>query len=207
MNLFCTIPAAAIILITFLKKEATAQPVSGEVIGGTVTDPGRYPYQVSIGRYCGGFLVAPDLVLTAAHCAGGGGTLYVGAHDFSVTRRLNTGGKGEGDEKMKRPKLIDKNLLENILLPADQIFTASEYEEMFHPDYDSTTDNLDQAFLKLSRTVTTISPVQIDDFSGTITDALVQGDPLQVIGWGDTMPGDTDSSSDILMEATVGFVP
>ena len=42
------------------------------VIGGTETDLGRYPYAVSLqgrGRhFCGGSLIAPNVVLSVAHC-------------------------------------------------------------------------------------------------------------------------------------------
>ena len=42
------------------------------IIGGQFAAEGRYPYAVSLtsaGKpYCGGSLIAPDLVLSAAHC-------------------------------------------------------------------------------------------------------------------------------------------
>jgi hypothetical protein len=38
------------------------------LIGGETAPFGRYPYYVSLQHYCGGALIAPDMVLTAGHC-------------------------------------------------------------------------------------------------------------------------------------------
>ncbi|CAD7701089.1 unnamed protein product [Ostreobium quekettii] len=73
---------------------------TGLISGGTTAKPGRYPYIVSLRRratrahYCGGTLIAEDMVLTAAHCldvsqslvAEPAPTLYIGGYQ----RELNT---------------------------------------------------------------------------------------------------------------------
>ena len=38
------------------------------LIGGEDAPPHRFPYFVSLEHYCGGALIAPDIVLTAGHC-------------------------------------------------------------------------------------------------------------------------------------------
>jgi secreted trypsin-like serine protease len=53
-----------------------ASSPSGAVVGGSPADEGEYPWMAAIysgsspsnGQYCGGSLVAPRLVVTAAHC-------------------------------------------------------------------------------------------------------------------------------------------
>lgn len=48
---------------------------SGAVVGGTPADPGEHPWQVSLqgrdGHFCGGTIVAPSIIVTAAHCTEG----------------------------------------------------------------------------------------------------------------------------------------
>lgn len=57
------------------------------IIGGDDADKGEYGYIVSLedkwGHFCGGTLIAPDIVMSAAHCSGGPMSVRVGAHDIS----------------------------------------------------------------------------------------------------------------------------
>jgi trypsin len=81
-----------IILAALTSQGKKAKPK--RVIGGTEAIPGRHSYAVSLVKqfgsiYCGGSLIAPDVVLSAAHCAGGSYAVLVGTHDLH---------SGEGDE-------------------------------------------------------------------------------------------------------------
>jgi len=56
------------------------------IIGGDEAAKGRYSYAVSlqdIGHFCGGSLIAPDIILSAAHCAQSSGyQAVIGRHDL-----------------------------------------------------------------------------------------------------------------------------
>lgn len=69
---------------------AAPDPVT-EVVGGWGAQPGRYPWVVRLSVGCGGSLIAPRYVLTAAHCVPGSGrtrsiTVLAGSADLDSDR-------------------------------------------------------------------------------------------------------------------------
>lgn len=165
----------------------------------------RYPYAVSLQyhgeHYCGGALIAPDVVITAGHCNGGdvgGGDHFIGAFlgaAFSaaysaVVGRLDLDHRWEGDSIEMR-------------------------EEVHHPLYDEDTVNNDFGLVFLSRPVDwegaayvqlNTDPTVPAGRGGPSRPDEPRGDPLTVVGWGDVdpRPGDRyQTRPDGLRETTV----
>ncbi|MFC4336086.1 serine protease [Salininema proteolyticum] len=68
--------AAAAVGALALTASAGASGMGAQVIGGDPAEEGQFPYLVSLqsgGHFCGGSLIAEDVVLTAAHCVEGSG--------------------------------------------------------------------------------------------------------------------------------------
>ncbi len=78
----------SLILVTPISFADGADP---RIIGGTTAAPGSWSSMVSIrtssgGHNCGGTLIAPDWVLTAAHCVKTPPTsVIIGRHNFSIS--------------------------------------------------------------------------------------------------------------------------
>jgi secreted trypsin-like serine protease len=172
--------------LLLLSSPAHAKPRSGRIVGGQEATPGAWPWQVyleiGLGQdsgQCGGSMIAPDWILTAAHCVvddqdkplpPGQVSGFAGIHDLNVT---------QGAQPLQVVQVI------------------------VHEAYDSDTDDNDIALLRLA------VPLSFDDKTRAVSLVPPDVGPLAgqsawVTGWGDTSDG--GSSSDVLLEVEVPII-
>jgi secreted trypsin-like serine protease len=136
------------------------------IIGGNVADPADWPYAVALttpegAQFCGGSVISPDAVLTAAHC------MYAfGKKVDPNSLEVITG----------RPDLEDTG--EGQVLAVDKLFV--------HPKY-KTLARHDVAVLRLDDP-TTATPAVLPTPAEN-RKATGNGDKLRVAGWGSTKRG------------------
>ncbi len=159
------------------RADAGANPGGGirmtpRIVGGTpVDDSAKYPWMVALvasgsqdfnrNQFCGGTLIHPEWVLTAAHCL-----------------------------KDENGNSISPSSVDVLLGTADLAQPDTGYEQIFssrlyiHPDYNLITQDNDIALIRLSRR-SAQSPIG----SLAAGDADTQpGLSYTVIGWGETQP-------------------
>jgi len=139
---------------------------NARIIGGDVAIEGRYSYAVSLqnemGHFCGGSLIARDIVLSAAHCvrgvveAGGWFAAVVGSHDLGID-------DGEGEVRDVAGAIVHEGYA---FATTDNDFAII----VLDPDQSSARADVD---------LVRIAP-----------DVVNVGTMVTVMGWGDTNPSD-----------------
>ena len=157
------------------------------IVGGTPAPSNRYPYLVSLStdasatnHDCAATLIAPDVLLSAAHCRGSFRFATLGMYDR----------KSKDEEK------------------SGQRITIRTDKTVQHPQYRWTVSNpdIDYDFLliKLAQPVDIVQypPIKLNRSPRRPN---YDAQPLTIVGWGATNPAGGKLSS-TLLQATVGYV-
>jgi secreted trypsin-like serine protease len=154
---------------------------SSRIIGGTEADLGEYPYFVDMNAEgCGGALIAPQVVLSAAHCT---------ANEVSfVGKRVIVGAYRDGDSTTtgaSRVRVVAQRLHPNFVV-----------NNPFENDF---------MLLKLETAVDIADPkLSIATRGGPSN--ILEGTDLTVIGLGMTEDGSPESTASTLREVVVPVV-
>lgn len=194
-----------VILVSALSLTAVAAPASAatsdRIVGGSVTSTSAFPWQAAVvldasrfsgtdaqRQFCGGTLLTPRIVQTAAHC------LYGTDPDGGTP-----GGAGTAD-----PNDIDVVLGRTVLssaagerLSVRAVYVSSSFNPATHAN--------DLGWIVLASDAAIGASEQTIDVAGPDEGALwAPGAQARVSGWGNTTEG--GNSSDRLMQALVPVV-
>ncbi|CAF97472.1 unnamed protein product, partial [Tetraodon nigroviridis] len=155
---------------------------TSRIIGGNVAKLGQWPWQMTLhfrgSHVCGGILISPDFVLTAAHCFPESNKLAILAENWEVYSGV------ESLDKLPKPYKVKRILLSEL--------------------YNSDTNDYDVALLKLAAPVVFDDNVQPACLPSR-DQILAPGTQCWTTGFGTTEDG-SSSVSKSLMEVSVNII-
>ncbi|KPP71885.1 hypothetical protein Z043_109160, partial [Scleropages formosus] len=158
------------------------QEVSSRIIGGTPAQLGQWPWQLSMhylgSHICGGSLVAPDFVVTAAHCFSGSNPSTLNSSNWKIYGGMIS------QSNLPPPYFISKI--------------------MIHENYNSHTHDYDIALVKLNDPVTfskDIQPLCLPTFN----QIFPPGTKCWTSGFGTTEQG-IEKVSTLMMDVSVNII-
>lgn len=150
------------------------------IIGGNNTTIEQNPWQISIRRladhWCGGSILTPEWILTAAHCLDG-----VPINELQVAAGITNRNDNLNGQY--------RNIAQVII----------------HPDYNAATSNNDVALIRLSVPLNfnnRVLPIQLTNNLSHFN----TGQTTRVTGWGNTLDGPNPSLSNVLQELEMPII-
>jgi hypothetical protein len=192
--------AALAVVMTTLALAAPATATDDRIVGGAPATVQQYPWQVAVAsndattpgngydrQFCGGTLVAPTIVITAAHCTfdfpGPVGSGFNPANEFEVFTGRTTLSSSEGQAIDVAQLYYFEGSPGAPVLQAQASDPSPSTGQLYNPE----TGEWDAVFLQLAAPSTTGSPIKI---AGPDETALwAAGEPALISGWGDLEEG------------------
>jgi len=204
MSMSMSIPLPSVVAAAYNEDDEEDDGPEG-IIGGNKLQRGDRPYLVSLGidypeneggysHFCGATLIAPSVVLTAAHCLtdNSGFSLF----DIRTIINVNKFYMDDNTDVQSFP------LCENEF--GDRCDTENVAYAIVHPEYDSNSVDNDFALMFLPEDIDDIEPVALNSDPDFLTD----GEELEAFGWGDTDPDpEKVGASNVPYTVTVDYVP
>ncbi|XP_078685718.1 ovochymase-1-like [Branchiostoma floridae x Branchiostoma belcheri] len=171
-------------------RNMTVTNGQARIVGGDTAVRGAWPWQVQLKRtysstpFCGGTLVAPDWVVTAAHC-------------------LN---EDQPNEWPTIEILIGKHHLRHPGATDPEAIVSSVQKVYLHEMYDDFTSDNDIALVRLNTSIDqTTNFINYACLENNETARFDENSYCFTTGWGDTVSGGTQP--DLLQELKVAIIP